>query len=300
VTLLTNAWAAVRSGQIDAKALLRILPPFDDETDRHVLEQVTRILAQASDTVVSEEARPAFRKFALARLAKRKKALGIAPPAKGDGSNEDILARRAVVLALGDVAEDDATLREADALATKWLADPASVDADAAEVAVELAARRGGATYFAALRKAMQSAKTKSDRLTALHAFVGSDDEARLREALDATLTDEVRAGEMGDVLRSVLRRRKARPIAEAWIRTRWDDVRKKLPDRLSLALVEAASVGCSVEDAAARAAFYEPRARPIEGADRRLAEALEAVSLCAALRERAATSFTKALLGKK
>jgi cytosol alanyl aminopeptidase len=300
VTLLTNAWAAVRSGQIDAKALLRILPAFDDETDRHVLEQITHILARTSDIVVTEEARPAFRKFALTRLAKRKKALGIAPPPKGDASYEDVLARRAIVLALADVAEDDATLREADALATKWLADPTSVDADAAEVAVELAARRGGATYFAALRKAMQNAKTKGDRLTALHAFVGSDDEARLREALDVTLTDEVRAGEMGDVLGSVLRRRKARSIAEAWIRTRWDDVRKKLPDRLSLALVEAAGVGCSEEDAAARAAFYEPRARPIEGADRRLAEALEAVSLCAALRERAATSFTKALLGKK
>jgi cytosol alanyl aminopeptidase len=300
VTLLTNAWAGVRSGQVEAKALLRILPAFDDESDRHVLEQVTRILAEASDTVVTEEARPAFRKFVLARLAKRKKALGIAPSGKGDASIEDVLARRAVVLALGDVAEDDVTLREADALATKWLADPTSVDADAAEVAVDLAARHGGAPYFAALRQTMQHAKTKSDRLTALHAFVGSEDEARLRESLDVTLSDEVRPSEMGDVIGAVLGRRKARPIAEAWIRTRWDDVRKKLPDRLSIALVDAASVGCSEGDAAARAAFYEPRLRPIEGAKRRLAEALEAVSLCAALRERAGTSFTKALLGKK
>jgi cytosol alanyl aminopeptidase len=300
VTLLTNTWAAVRSGQMEAKALLKILPAFDDETDRRVVEQVTRILDEANATVVTDEARPAFRKFALARLAKRKKVLGIAPQAKGDASPEDVLARRAIVRALADVAEDDTTLREADVLATKWLADPTSVDADAAEVALDLAARRGGITYFAALKQAMKNAKTKSDRLTALHAFVGSDDEPRLLEALSTTLTDDVRPSEMGDVLAAVLGRRKSRPIAEAWIRARWDDLRKKLTGRLSLALVEGAGVGCSEEDAAARAAFYEPRVRPIEGAERRLAEALEAVSLCSALRERTAKSFTKALLGKK
>jgi len=298
VTLLTNTWAAVQSGQIEAKALLRILPAFDDETERHVVEQVARILREADDRIVTDDARPAFRKFALARLAKRKKALGIAPPPKGDASPDDAFARRAVVLALGDVAEDESTLREADTLATKWLADPASVDADAAAVAVELASRRAGDTHFAALRLAMRNATTSQDRLTALRAFVGSDDEARLREALDATLTEEVRPSEMRHVLGSVLARRKARPIAEAWIRARWDDLGQKLPGRLGVPLVRAAGVGCGPEEAAARAAFYG--AHPIEGAARALAESLESVGLCAALRERSAAPFAKALTRAK
>ena len=84
-----------------------------------------------------------------------------------------------------------------------------------------------------------------------------------------------------------------------AWIRARWDDLRKKMSGRLSTALVRAAAVGCTTEDAAALSAFYGPRAAEIEGAARPLAESLEAVSLCAALRERTGTSFTKALLGK-
>jgi cytosol alanyl aminopeptidase len=101
-------------------------------------------------------------------------------------------------------------------------------------------------------------------------------------------------------VFSAAFARRKTRPIVEAWVRAHWDELRKKLPGRLSGVLVRAASAGCSKADAEERTAFYTPRVASIEGAARGLAGALEAVSLCAALHEQGAPSFKKALLGTK
>jgi len=313
VSLLSNAWAAVRSGQIEPKAMLKLLPHFDDDDTRQVVDQVVGILASMSEAVVDEDARAPFTKFALARVAKRKKALGwtatAAAPARKVGGKaqasaerpgDEALVRGSVLYAMGDTVEDDATLREAEEIATKWLADPASVDADAGPVALDLASRRAGEARVTALLAAAKSAKNREDRIVALRALAGFDDEVRLRQALDATLGDDVHANEMRYVMNAAFARRRSRPIAEAWVRGRWEELRKKLPGRLSGMLVRAAAVGCSQADADARAAFYTPRVADIEGAARGLSGSLEAVSLCAALREKGAPSLRKALLGVK
>ena len=49
----------------------------------------------------------------------------------------------------------------------------------------------------------------------------------------------------------------------------------------------------------AERAAFYKPRFAEIEGASRRLDEALESVSLCAALRRHGASALTRELTSR-
>ena len=130
--------------------------------------------------------------------------------------------------------------------------------------------------------------------------MMGFDDEALLKKALDVTLTSAIDESEMRYVLSAAFGRRRSRPIAEAWVRGHWDELRKKLPGRLGAQLVRAAGVGCSSAEADERAKFYTPRAASIEGASRGLASALEAVSLCSALREQGARPLTKVLLGTK
>jgi cytosol alanyl aminopeptidase len=300
ISLLSNAWASVRAGLLEPKALLSILPAFDDDNARQVVDGVVAILQGMSETLIDEETRPAFRKFALARLTKRKKALGWTPVPKGDPTGDDALARGTVLRAMGDLAEDDTTLKEAETTSTKWLADPASVDADVGAAAMELASRKASASRVPDLLGAAKNAKTREDRIVAIKALMGFDDETALKAALDATLGEDIHANEMRYVVGTVFERRKARPIAEAWVRAHWDDLQKKLPGTLSRQLVRAASVGCSKADAEERAAFYGPKLAALEGTDRELKESLEAVSLCAALREKGSPSLRKALLGVK
>ncbi|MDB4933978.1 MAG: peptidase [Labilithrix sp.] len=298
ISLLSNAWAGVRAGKLKPAVMLKVLPLFDDDPARQVVEQITSILASMSLVLVEDDARPAFRKFVSARLAKRKKDLGWMPKKdEAAGGGDDAILRRSVFFAMGDLAEDEATLREADELAVKWLADPTSVDSDTAGVALDLATRHAGADRLTKLLATARAAKTKEDRVLALKALGGFDDAALLRRGLDASLEDEIRPHEMRYVMGAAFARRTSRMIAESWVRARWPDLRKKLPGALSASLIGAAGVACTKAEQEERAAFYGPRAAEIESAARPLAEALEAASLCAELRAAGASSLTRELL---
>jgi hypothetical protein len=89
--------------------MLKILPLFDDDRTRQVVDEVIDILGAMDAALVDDAARPAFQQFVLARLGKRKKALGWAPPKQGD-AGDDTLVRASVLRAMGELAEDDATL----------------------------------------------------------------------------------------------------------------------------------------------------------------------------------------------
>jgi alanyl aminopeptidase len=298
VAVLSNAWAAVRAGKLKPPSILKVLPLFDDDPARQVVEQVVAILNSMSVVLVEDEARPAFRKFVAARLAKRKKDLGWLPKKdEAGGSGDDSILRRSVLWAMGELAEDDATLREAEEYASKWLADPSSVDNDTASVALDLASRKAGEGRLAQLLAAAKNAKSKEDRVLALKAMGGFDDEKVLRRALDATLEDVIRPHEMRYVFGAAYARRLSRYVTEAWVESRWTDLRKKLPGALGSGLVNGAGVACTKAEQEARAAFYTPRAAEIEGATRALAESLEGASLCAELRTSGAPSLTRELL---
>lgn len=295
LTLLSNAWAAVRAGKTDPKAIVKLLPMFDDDNTRQVVDQIIGILWGADRALVDDDARPAFKKYVAARLTKRKKDLGWVP--KSAGADADLaLVRRSVLSAMGDLAEDDATLKEADEIAQKWLADPSSVDSDTATVAVDLASRRADASRLTALREAAKKAKNREDRIIALRAMGGFDDPALLAKALELVLTDEIRVAEMRYVTGAAFARRKMQPTTEEWVRTHWDALRKRLPGSLGAGLIGGAGVGCTKAAVEERAAFYTPKSKEIEGTARPLAEYLESVTLCAELRRHGASAFGKAL----
>jgi len=302
VSLLSNMWASVRAGKRSPAMLVRVLPLFDDDNERHVVAEIASILRDASDTLVEPQARPAFRAFVAERMKSRKKAIDW--DASGSGSpstartpdEQSALMRPDVLGTLGDVADDPEVLKQAEIFAREWLADPARVDSNLALVAVPLASRRGESAHIAALAAAARTAPTREDRILALRAMGGFDSPAVLEQSLAYLLSDAVRPHEVRHVLGAALSRRASRAPTERWIRAHWDELRTKLPGSLSGSLVAGAQAACSSEEIREMNAFYTERAQHIEGAARRLAEALESASLCASLRSHGAAALTEAL----
>src|SRR5439155_924491 len=107
IGFVANLWAQVRAGELGADAMLDTLSAFDDETDRNVVTLEADALSAAFDTLVSDAARPAFRTYVTARMAKQKARLGWTPKAHEPSSRA--LLRAPVLLLLGEVAEDPAT-----------------------------------------------------------------------------------------------------------------------------------------------------------------------------------------------
>ncbi len=288
--LLSNAWAGVRQGALAPADVLDVLALFDGEQERLVVEQIADTLDAIDRTLVTGADRPAFRAYVAARFARRKAALGW-EAARGSAENDEAaLARRATLGTMGMLARDERTLDEAERYAQRWLHDPSSVPADTASLAVPLASLRAGASRLAELRAAARDAKTPGDRIVALSAMGTFEDVSVLQQALDLTLTDEVRASELLYVLRPALRRESSAAALLAWEREHWSALDARMDTYGRPMLVAVAGAMCSRAGSdEARAFFGGQGAAALEGARRALDERLEEADLCAALREHGA-----------
>jgi aminopeptidase N len=291
VGFVANLWAQTRAGDLAPEVVLRTLPAVDREKDRFVIGEEIEVLHGMSDALVVEEARPAFRRYAAARLLPHMKALAEQGVSRDERST---LLERSLVAALGELADDDATLREAEKVTEGWLRDPDSVDPDLASIDVTLGSRRAGPDRIEALRTAIRNAKSPENRTTALRALGGFGDATTLDHALDVILTDDVRTQDVLTVLYSAMGHRASRATTFEWVTRNWEGVRSKLPGFLAGRTFGLAGFACSKEERTEAADFFEPRTKEIEGTERPLAEALEAASLCLALRDKYASSVTR------
>ena len=297
--LVSNAWAEVRQGALEPAALLDVLPLFDAENGRLVVEQIASTLGEMDHALVGDADRAAFRRYVTARFAGRKARVGWeAPRAKED--DDRALERRAVLRALGEIAYDGATLAEAETYARRWLEDPASVPADAAAVAVPLASLRAGAKRLTELREAARAAKTPEDRVVAIGAMGMFDDPAVLRQALDLALTDELRLSELRYLFRAALGHLTAAPVLYAWEKEHWAALGARLHARGRGVLVRVAGSMCTRADIDAARAFFEDNTRGVEATRRALDTSLEQAGLCAALRDHGAASVASYLQPKR
>ncbi len=292
--LVSNAWAAVRQGAVTPGLVLDLLPTFDGESNRYVVDQVMGVLDAFDHALVEDNVRPAFQRYVASRLSARKRALGWEAPSSGAPEDDDRkLERRSVLWAMGELAGDPATLDEAEAYAVRWLGDASSVPNDIAAIAVPLASIHQGAARLLELRTAAKSAKLPQNRSLALRAMGMFDDPAVLRAALDLTLTDEVKLSELNYVIGPAEASRERRASLYSWAKDRWPALRARFPGSLSRGFVGIASSACTPAERDDTRAFFASSMQGVEGMRRPLDEAFEGADLCVALREHGATDVT-------
>jgi alanyl aminopeptidase len=296
--LVSNAWAEVRQGAIGAPILLDMLPAFDAESNRHVVEQIASILQGIDLALVDDNVREPFQRWVAARMAMHKASLGWETSPSED--DDRIIERRTVLWALGEIADDETTLNEAQQYAESWLRDPTAVPADTAAVALPLASIKAGAARLYQLRSAATNAKTPEDRALAIRAMGTFDDPVLLRKALDLTLTDEFKLSELRYVFGSAVGHRAGRPVLYAWEKENWDKLRARLPGSFGRGmLIDVAATMCTAAARDDARDFFLPATREVEGIKRPLEEALESAGLCIALREHGAEEVTRYLRRK-
>jgi len=296
--LLSNAWAEVRQGALEPGTLLDVLPLFDGDPNRLVVEEISHTLSEMDHALVGDDDRAAFRKYVAARFAGRKALLGWEA-----GKTEDddrALERRAVLHAMGSLAYDGSTLDEAEKITRKWLADSSSVPADQASVAVPLASMRAGASRLGELRAAAKAARAPQERTVAISAMGMFDDPDVLKQALDLTLTDELRLSEVRYLFRSVFGRASATPVLYAWEKEHWAALRTRMGARGTATLLVVAGSFCTRADTDDARAFFEAGTQGVEATRRALDVSLEKSGLCTALREHSAAGVAKYLGAKR
>jgi alanyl aminopeptidase len=298
--LLGNLWASVKSGAVSPDVLLRLLPRLDEDRARVVIDAEIEVLGAVSRQLVSPAALPAFLKYARARLAPHAKALDKLGPADvggmsaADKEREGVLARSAIALALGALADDPTTLAEAGRASTGWLAHDGLVDDGPARVMVTLGSRKATGARITELRAAMKTAKNPYNRKTALYALGAFDDEALYEQAMNVLLTDEVPSGDVLEVIFDSIGRRSTRLLAFEWLTRHWDALKAKIPSFYAGEAFQLVGEACTRDEVKRFARFFDPKVSSVEGATGPYGEGLEGARLCTAMREHGSGAVDK------
>jgi alanyl aminopeptidase len=280
--LVGDAWALVRSGELDIGAYLSALRHFTQEPSRAVWDTILSSLWQIDAAFISDATRSGFQRYVANLIGPSARRLGWEPkPGEPAGAR---LLRRALLDALGNVAQDDWARRKANELTRRWLIKPESVDADLATVALGLSARSGDSALFDDLLGKMKNAATPEQRVVAVNALAAFDD-ARLVERLLALSVDgTIRVQDQRYVYPRIVNRPVSRAIAYPWIRSHFSELQERLPAAMIgrvLRVLEKLCDDAAVDDAER---LFRPQTERIEGATQALNQSVEAGHLCAAL----------------
>jgi aminopeptidase N len=156
-----------------------------------------------------------------------------------------------------------------------------------AEAAIAVTARqsRGGdaATLYDRMQAAAERAREPGVETEALHALTRFEDPALAERTLEYAVSGKVRNQDSGGMVAALLAERETRDQTWEFVRGHWDAVRAQLTVGSGAQLVGAAGSFCTVARRDEVATFFA--AHTVEAADRSLAEALERIEDCAAVR---------------
>jgi aminopeptidase N len=296
VGFLSNAWALVQAGELDASVVLDLLLAWKRERDREVVEQMVNVLEHVGDAVVDNAARPRFQELCTAVLLPIAQRLGWDGRA-GEDEN-DKLMRHGVLGALAILTDDPWMVREGQKRAEAYLVDPASVDADTASIALRVAARHDG-IGFDRLVAALGTAKTPAQRVAIVQALGSLGDEKALQRALALVGTDKVRAQDTIHIMRSAIEWPDSRAVFIDWLHDHMAELAEKMPGFGVSRLLGPIHRLCDATSQKAAATAFTPVVTRF-GGERRLQEALDSAALCIDLRARQADKVADYLAKKK
>jgi alanyl aminopeptidase len=162
-------------------------------------------------------------------------------------------------------------------------------------LAMGAAVREGGLEAVGRVVARLGAATDPDERRRLLRAL-GQAEGAAGEAAREALLTDVVRGNELASTLGTMVGRASERRASWDWLVRRFDAVVSKIPEEHVGELPRFGSDFCSEEEAREVEAFFAPRTASLMGAPRSLAQAVEHVRLCAALRQHHAAGLQSSL----
>lgn len=285
--------AAFDAGAIDATAYLAALPKLVGSPVRQVVTAPISTLEWIEEHLTRSDAeRHALRERVRTVYAARLATLGEQP--RDNESDDDRLLRATLLDLVADFGRDAALRTRLAAggravlgLDAGGVVNPNAVTPDQRGLALRMAAVQGDAKVYAAMAKAFRGSGDSVLRGQLLGALGRFTDPRLAADAREISLEDGTRSNEVSLVMAYQLDQRELREGARQWLRDKYDALMKKGPRGLGGGFVRLdAGNRCSVAEADEILAWHEPRLREVEGGPRRVAQSVEGIRLCAALRD--------------
>ena len=283
IALLEDAARLFAAGELPPEAVLGLLPRFAASPHRRVVESAIEIAKSIDDHLVSDAARPHYRRFLAAVFGARLEALGVdsRPGEPGD----DALLRPGLVALLTGPGEDAELAAAVRLRVERWLADRAALAPDLVAAYLKVAARHGDGPLFDRLLDAAgreQDARARRSLLEALGSF---REPALVDRALELFASGRFDLREAGWMLWTMIAERDSRQRLFDWTRRSFEDLAARLPAQFTAALAYTAVGFCDAEHRKEADQFFRPRTAALPGGEIVLDQVLGIVDICVARR---------------
>jgi aminopeptidase N/puromycin-sensitive aminopeptidase len=281
IALQSDVWASVRVGREPIGDYLALADGLQGDRNRAVLDDLLGRFDYIGRYLITDGDRESYRMWLRSYLAPIMNQLGW--EAKAGESDEQKELRGRVFDALGSDGRDPVALAKAQEISARALGNPASVDRETTQVAIELTALNGDAAFYDQLMAAVKAAKSPEEYYLYLYSLAAFREPKLLQRTLDFAISPDVRSQDALGLISSTMRRPDGQELAWKFILSHWDAVEKAGGPFASAQIVGSTSSFCSANLRDQVKQFYE--AHKIEAAERTYRQSIERINNCVDLK---------------
>ncbi|KAA6464888.1 M1 family metallopeptidase [Acidobacteria bacterium AB60] len=282
ISLLGDEWAQVRADKASVGDYLNLVAAVKADKSAAV---VSTALGQAGviyDRIAStQQQRDGIAKWVRDTFLPAYERLGT--PSDLDTPNTRELRARLFGV-LGYYARDPKILSQAREIATRYLDDPAAIDATLGQTALSIAARNGDADLFNRLQKVYETSNSPELQSSALQVLAQFENPDLAKRSMDYALTDKVRSQDAAIQFAIEMQAEATREQAWQYIQNHWDAIHGLLTPELGNILVGSTGSFCSEESREQIEQFFS--AHKVASADQAAKHAVERINGCMELRK--------------
>ncbi len=295
-----DAAALLRGGELPAADALRVAVEFANDPTRQVVTTTIRIVSDVGSHLVSSDLKPNYERFIRKVYGPRAHELGwTLKPGESDDAR---LLRPQLVQFVADDGADPALIADAHRLAAKWLEDHRAVAPGMLTAVLESAAAHGDRTLYDRMAAVLSKTTDPTDRRALLAAMGMFPDPVIVKTNFELLLKGGVDPREAVGLMFGPLHNPRTRGVPFELVRDNYDQLVSKLPGSLlgefAAFLPEVGRGFCDDRDRERVAAFFKDRSSKTVGGERILAQTLETIGQCVAVRKAQEPSVAQFLKG--
>jgi alanyl aminopeptidase len=288
IGVIGDAQALFASGDLPAADALALVPMFGNDATRQVVESTVRITANIEPHLVPDKLRSNYTRFVQKVYGAKARELGLTAKS---GEDEEVRLLRPLLTALvANQGEDSELIVRARELALQWLDDHRAVHPDIVDTVLTTAARHGNRPLYDRFLTELRKTQAQKDREQILNAMSSFLDPRIVRDNFKLFLSGDIDSREAFGLLFGPLQDRRTRSLPFEFVRTEYDRIVAKLPRAAEMdasALLPFVGRGfCDEEHRGEVEAFFKERTAKVMGGPRMLAQAIELINQCIAVRK--------------
>jgi puromycin-sensitive aminopeptidase len=236
LSLVSDTWASVLAGHSALTHFLDMVVLLREETDPDVWAAVLGPLGLL-DRIISDDDRPVLQAFVRRVVGHAFERLSW-DPSPGESERAGTLRGR-LLLALGTLGADPQVQAEAGRRHAAYLEDRSSLAPDLVTATVTVVAYAGGEDVFDTMLQQFRTATTPQNEMRYLFSLAAPQEPDLLGQALDLSLTSEVRTQDAPYLIGSVLASRAGSRLGWAFLEEHWETIIRRFPENTVPRMIE-------------------------------------------------------------